>query len=118
LARLEDLSILPVPKALLDFYFEREQRDDLLEIEEVWSAEDLAFLTEDEINALSGLVASGRDLYSRGDYSGAVQKYNQALKLAPHIASLYFERGQVHLALGDAKQPWMISMRLFDCCRS
>jgi len=48
-----------------------------------------------------GLVREGNSLYERGDYQGAVGKYQQALDAGYESGALYFNLGNAYYRLGD-----------------
>jgi Flp pilus assembly protein TadD len=43
----------------------------------------------------------GKDKYHNGDYSGAIEDYNKAAKLAPDVARIFGSRGAAKRKLGD-----------------
>jgi tetratricopeptide (TPR) repeat protein len=50
----------------------------------------------------AGFAIRGSAYRARGELKRAVQDYDQAVKLSPHDAELFFRRGVAHGMLGDA----------------
>ncbi len=54
-----------------------------------------------QLAAAKKLVAKGDDLYRQKNYRAAIDKYEQASKIAPAFASAYFSKGFAHFNLGE-----------------
>ncbi len=54
----------------------------------------------DNLNTLA-YINRGDACANRGDYQGAIENYNQAIRLNPKEASGYFSRGAIRCYIGD-----------------
>lgn len=50
---------------------------------------------------LVNIIKLGDDAFAKGDYVGAIAKYNQSLKVSYNDAEIYYKRGLTHYQLGD-----------------
>ncbi|WP_071190276.1 tetratricopeptide repeat protein [Trichormus sp. NMC-1] len=46
-------------------------------------------------------IKTGDNFLKKGDYAAAINNYNQALKIKPHDADIYYKLGLVYYQLGD-----------------
>ncbi len=55
------------------------------------------------VAAAEEIARRGNQRYEKGDYSGAIADYTEALRATPWNAGLYYNRGNARYALGDAE---------------
>jgi tetratricopeptide (TPR) repeat protein len=58
-------------------------------------------ITDINIAEAERLKAEGNDLYSRGEYDAAKQKFTEAIEKNPTNAILYANRAAVHLSKNE-----------------
>ena len=106
---LNDLSPLPISEDIMNYKEASATKMELQKLifgtdEEDILSQSLLALSEKEAEELLSQIKTGRELYNQGKYDQALEKYQLAINLAPQIAPLYFERGQVYLSLENTKQ--------------
>ncbi len=58
--------------------------------------------TDTDINLF--YIKLGDECFARGEFAAAITNYNQALKLQPDDAKIYYKRALVHYEIGDYEQ--------------
>ncbi|MGI6425247.1 MAG: tetratricopeptide repeat protein [Tepidanaerobacteraceae bacterium] len=103
IAGLDSLRLLPIPP---DFNFlktgsltEQDSVEENLDVFDNTYSQTVHSDSTDSAVKLLEFIESGRDLFDKGDYKSALGEYNLAVQLAPDLAPLYIERGQVYSRL-------------------
>lgn len=70
----------------------------------VLSVESVSAQTKKQLAAAKKIVADADTLYRQKNYQGAIQKYQEAVKIVPNYPYAYFSKGYAHFYLNEFDQ--------------